>query len=191
MTKLKIYRSINYKSKEYVICMIKHLSNDIPILLDKDIYNKLRKLNYEYYINEKNHVFTNIKNKTCYLHQLVMKLDDNDYKKEKIYHINKIHFDNRKENLQYGDDKKNIKKKSRIINLSRQKIKSEKLPTYLFYVKKDKTHGERFQVEIKKEKILWRSSSSKLLSLKYKLEESKKYLRYSFNLNGLNLGLNS
>ena len=46
----------------------------------------------------------------------------------------------------------------------------------MWYLKEDNTHGERFIVDIGD--IQWKSTSSKKVSLKYKLEETKKYLRF-------------
>jgi hypothetical protein len=98
-----------------------------------------------------------------------------------IIHINKVHFDNRYSNLQYDspdkDHAKNTKKKKRTINLKKYGISAQELPTYVWYIKPDKTHGSRFSVEIPDE-ISWRSTSSKNLSLRYKLEEVKKYIRH-------------
>jgi hypothetical protein len=105
--------------------------------------------------------------------------DKSDYP---IIHINRIHFDNRYSNLEYdtpnkSDYVKNTKKKKRTINLKRHNISVQALPTYVWYLKPDKSHGGRFCVEIPNE-ISWRSTSSKKVSLRYKLEEVKKYLRY-------------
>lgn len=99
-----------------------------------------------------------------------------------IIHLNRIHFDNRYANLQYDIPNKttyvkNIKKKKRTINLKRYGISVQELPTYVWYLKPDSSHGGRFCIEIPEE-ISWRSTSSKHLSLRYKLEETKKYLRY-------------
>ena len=70
--------------------------------------------------------------------------------------------------------KKNLSKKARTINLE-NKIDVNKIPTFVWYLKKDKSHGERFQVNMGD--IKWKSTSSNDLSLKYKLEEVKKFLR--------------
>jgi hypothetical protein len=99
-----------------------------------------------------------------------------------IIHLNRVHFDNRYSNLQYDIPNKstyvkNTKKKRRTINLKRHGISVQELPTYVWYLKPDKSHGGRFCIEIPEE-ISWRSTSSKKLSLRYKLEETKKYLRH-------------
>jgi hypothetical protein len=120
-----------------------------------------------------------------YLHEIVVKLSkDTDFENFRgipIIHINNIHFDNRLENLQFDtpdkDYSKNTRKKRRIINLEQYGIDVELLPTYLWYLKPDKSHGDRFAIEIPNE-LSWRSTSSRKVSLRYKLEEAKKYLRY-------------
>jgi hypothetical protein len=49
------------------------------------------------------------------------------------------------------------------------------IPSYVWYLKDNDTHGERFMISLGD--IKWKSTSSKKLSLRYKLEETKKYLR--------------
>ena len=180
--KLVKTENIQYKNKKYTISILKHNKINVPVLLNYEIFKIIYLLDYDYNINERNHIYTYDSNGIVYLHELVLKYSGKKKINKSIIHINNIHFDNRIENLQYDiSDKtyrKNTKKKTRTIDLSDYGIDSDLLPTYMFYVKSDKTHGDRFQIEIKSEKILWRSSSSKKLSLRYKLEESKKYLRY-------------
>ena len=99
-----------------------------------------------------------------------------------IIHQNRVHFDNRYSNLKYDTPNKttyvkNTKKKKRTINLKKHGIEVRELPTYVWYLKPDKSHGGRFCIEIPGE-ISWRSTSSKKLTLRYKLEETKKYLRH-------------
>jgi hypothetical protein len=102
------------------------------------------------------------------------------YINKPIIHINNIHYDNRLINLQYDTPNKcyskNIKKKKRTIDLESYNIDVNKLPTYIWYVKPDKTHGDRFMIDIPDE-IKWKTTSSKKVSLLYKLEEAKKFLR--------------
>jgi predicted transcriptional regulator len=115
------------------------------------------------------------------MHEIVMKHNNmNNISNTPIIHINNIHFDNRIENLQFDivnkEHVKNTKKKNRIIDLSEHGINASDIPTYVWYLKPDDTHGERFAIEIPNE-LSWRTTSSKKVSLKYKLEEAKKYLR--------------
>ena len=97
-----------------------------------------------------------------------------------ILHINRVTFDNRLENLQYDiiqkDYNKNMKKKKRTINLPKKSgIKAKTLPTFLWYLKEDSSHGDRFFVSV--DDIKWKTTSSNKVSLNYKLEEAKNFLR--------------
>lgn len=162
--------------------------NNIPILLDTSIYRVIKKMNINWRINPQNLVIGTYRrhdtDKSFTMHQLVMIIaskifpDRYTLKKLPILHINRINFDNRIANLVYNTDStlKTTKKKRRIIDLSKKGVDSSTLPTYIWYMKADQTHGERFFVNIKNI-VSWKSSSSNALSLRYKLEESKLFLR--------------
>lgn len=96
---------------------------------------------------------------------------------DKISHLDKILLDNRRENLFIGSSRKNIrKKKKRIVSLPPDSgISSDDLPSYVWYSRADKTHADRFIVKIND--VVWKSTSSRKVSLKYKLEETKYFLR--------------
>jgi len=151
---------------------------------------QIEKFNKSWHITDKGMVVTTHKTinngneyiREVYMHDLVLKLNKM-YTQFPTLHINRLGVDNRKTNLM--EDKidkettKNIKKKERIINLMCSGIESNDLPSYVWYLKESDSHGERFMVNIGD--IKWKSSSSKKLSLRYKLEETKKYLRYLKN----------
>lgn len=183
MTTLNSLISVDYRNSRYTIVGINHLNYILPIVMDRHIYKIIKKLNKKWYINDKNHIycihFNNNNEYHLYLHELIMRTQNRHITKP-IIHINNIHFDNRLSNLQYDyTDKeysKNIKKKKRTIDLKKYNIDVDNLPTYIWYIKPDKTHGDRFMIDIPDE-IKWKSTSSKKVSLLYKLEEAKKYLR--------------
>jgi hypothetical protein len=190
MSDLEGILTLEYHKNRYTVATLKSSNVIVPILLDREIYKTVRKLNKKWYINDKNHVYCIHSGRegssyAVYLHEVVIKLsknaDMNTIRKRPIIHINNIHFDNRIENLQFDtpnkDHSKNMKKKSRIIDLSEHGIDVDNLPTYMWYLKPDTSHGDRFTIEIPGQ-IQWRSTASKKVSLKYKLEESKKYLRH-------------
>lgn len=182
--------TVEYRNNRYTVAIIRVSGHQIPILLDREVYKAVRKLNKKWYINDKNHIYC-LHQKDgetqypVYLHEIVIKLskhtDLSVLRSRAIIHINNIHFDNRLENLQFDlpnkDYSKNTKKKSRIIDLSDHGIDVDKLPTYLWYLKPDTSHGARFTIDIPGQ-IHWRTTASKKVSLRYKLEEAKKYLRY-------------
>ena len=77
------------------------------------------------------------------------------------------------EDKQNKDIRKNLNKKSRTIKL--KNIDVDKIPSFVWYMKDDGNHGERFQIKLGS--INWKCTSCDKLSLRYKLEETKKYLR--------------
>ena len=188
MSKLENYSKIYHDDMDYAVCKLKYKGYNVPVILEHDIYKKIKKLDKKWHINNKGSVVTSHKMidngneiiKEIYLHDLVLKLyNENDEKP--ILHINKLGIDNRKCNLAYDTcDKpitKNLKKKSRTITLPKYAgINPEDIPSYVWYLKEDDTHGERFMVDFGD--IKWKSTGSKKVSLKYKLEETKKYLRF-------------
>ena len=112
-----------------------------------------------------------------YLHEIVFYLKNGKRNNRPLIHINKIGLDNRYENIiedtRNKNIKKNLNKKSRTIKL--KSIDISKIPSFVWYLKKDGTHGERFQVELGN--IKWKCTSCDNLSIHYKLEETKKFLR--------------
>ena len=54
-------------------------------------------------------------------------------------------------------------------------IDVNEIPTYIWYMKPNKSHGARFMVCI--DNIKWKTTSSKKISLRYKFEEAKLFLR--------------
>jgi hypothetical protein len=181
-------KKVSHNNKEYCIFTLKYKNKSVPVLLDWKDYNIVKNLNKKWYINENGSVVCQHKiNNKCYdlyLHEIVMSLktkDDGLQKKTRsILHINRLGIDNRRENLQYDsidkETNKNLKKKSRIITLPKETgISVDELPTFVWYLKPDKSHGERFFINIGETN--WKTSSSSKLSLRYKLEEAKKFLR--------------
>lgn len=190
MSELKKLITVKNNGKQYIVVSIKHATNTVPIVLDLSTYKYINRLDRKWYINEKNHIYcVNEKggdSYQIYMHDIVMRINiGNEHSDKPIIHINNIHFDNRFENLQFDvrdkDHLGNKKKKRRTINLDEYGIDVDELPTYIWYLKPDKSHGSRFVVDIPNS-LSWRSTSSKKVSLRYKLEESKKYLRYMMRI---------
>jgi len=194
MSNLDSIVTLEYHNKRYSVCSIVRQNQKLPILLDRDVYKIISRLDKKWYVNDKNHVYcihnrddTESGSHPVYLHEVVARIGSMDVDKKdntngaSIIHTNNIHFDNRLENLQFDirdkDYAKNTRKKKRIIDLEDHGIDVDELPTYLWYLKPDRTHGDRFAVEIPQE-LSWRSTASRKVSLRYKLEEAKKYLRH-------------
>lgn len=193
----KHYKIIHNKNI-YAICELSYNSKIAPILMDWNIFKEIKILNKSWHINDKglvmtNHKYTDAKDgiekiKEFSLHEIVMRISDgqiNEKLNNSILHINKLGVDNRRSNLIYDtnekDITKNIKKKSRTIILPDDcGIVPDEIPSYIWYLKEDTTHGDRFIIDIGD--VRWKSTGSKKVSLKYKLEETKKYMRYLKNI---------
>jgi len=176
---------IRYKNKYYGIINVQYKDIYLPLLLDWKDFIKIDNLKKDWKCNKYgfvscNHTTNNIC-KEVFIHKIIMAYKQRDSGKNKlnmpIIHINKIGLDNRRDNLLYSNTNHffNVKKK-RIIELPPDSdIDVQDIPTFISYMKPNKTHGDRFMVSVGK--IKWKTTSSKKFTLKQKLEEAKKYLR--------------
>jgi hypothetical protein len=179
----------SYNIDNVIIINMPYKHNNLPVIVDKNVFDFIGK-DYDFYINDALAVYSRIKTENgtidIPLHEIVMKYNEkfngnivNKGINKPIIHKNRINLDNRYENLMYDtQDKeitKNLEKKDRIINLKGAGINASNLPSFVWYLKPDSSHGERFMVKL--DTINWKSPSSKDLSLRYKLEATKKFLR--------------
>lgn len=207
-----------HNKKKYGIMTVYFKKNKIPVVVDSEDETLIKQIGEKWLCNAMGSITHNYvhngKNYEIKLHELIMANvhrkdfetigDLYDHDKDAfdkitktVIHINKMGLDNRKENLIYDtpekDVTKNMKKKQRILTLPEKSgISPNELPTYVWYIKPEGTHGERFVVNIGD--IYWKTTSSKKVSLRYKLEEAKSYLRNlkkeqptlfkSFSMNG-------
>lgn len=180
------YSKVRYKNRDYAVLHIKYKDGMIPSIIDWEDLKWIQNLNKQWKCNKSGIVYClhtyNGLTKEVYLHEIIMASKEENKRKQKrpILHINMIGLDNRKLNLVYDTQDKpsnrNFKKKRRTISLPEESgIKPDEIPTYIWYMKPDDTHGERFMVEIGD--INWKTTSSKNFSLKYKLEEAKSFLK--------------
>lgn len=181
------YKKISYSGKNYGVFTLKYKTVDIPILLDWNDFKYIYNLNKTWYIDgDSGFVLCHHDQIDIYLHEVVLALEAKEegilYQKgaKPIIHINKFGIDNRRINLMYDETNKiynkNLKKKERIIELPKDSnIDIDELPTYMWYIKPNGTHGDRFIVNIKN--TSWKTTASTKVSLRYKFEEAKKYLR--------------
>ena len=181
------YKKVTYKGKDYAVINAKYKSYDIPAIIDYKDIKLLKHLEKSWKCHKNGFISTshpyNGTYHELYLHEIIMAQKNKEYgskfSSKPILHINRLNLDNRKENLVYRDceDKfKNMKKKKRTIELPKDAgINPSHIPTYVWYMKENGTHGERFMVDIGK--IKWKTTASKKVTLKEKLDQAKKFLR--------------
>ncbi len=189
-----LHKKIIHNNKPYAVFDIEYRNTHFPVILDYADFSIINNLNKTWKCNPNGfisctHVTNNVTKET-FLHDVVMALKirdqvkdlniDTNAKGRSILHINRIGLDNRRENLLYDTTNKptnkNIKKKKRIICLPKESgINPDEIPTYIWYLKPNDSHGDRFIVEIGD--VSWKTTSSSKVSLRYKLEEAKKFLR--------------
>jgi hypothetical protein len=182
------YDKVRYKNKYYAVLSIKYRNIDLPVVIDWKDLDIVKKIKKKWKINQNGfvsckHIYKNI-SKDIFFHELIMALKQGDTNEKtldkSIIHLNKINLDNRRDNILYDiidkERNKNLVKKKRTIILPKSSgINPNDIPTYVWYMKPNGSHGERFMVSI--DDIKWKTTSSKKLTLNYKLEEAKKFLR--------------
>ena len=180
-----------YNNNKYTIIKLQYKNEQIPVILDTDIYEKIKSYDKNWQISNNGKIFTNYENNILYLHEIVYYLKNGKKNNKPLIHLNKIGLDNRYNNIIEDINnkviKKNLNKKRRTIKLKSINVKN--IPSFVWYLKNDNSHGERFQIELGD--IKWKSTSSDKLSIHYKLEETKKYLRQYKQYNPLQFKENS
>ena len=122
------------------------------------------------------------KKRELYLHSLLMKPGLT----QAVQHISKNGLDNRRQNLRLVDDSVaaigHAKKKRNVELPALCGIRPEDIPKHIWYVQANGYHRDRFAIEFKTEGILWKSTSSKEVSLKDKLDQATKKLAELYEL---------
>jgi len=179
---------ITHKNKEYGLIDISYKNIRLPVIMDWKDYTKIYDMNKIWKCNKYGNIYcTHVidgMNKDVYMHDVIMHMKDLDEgniaNDAKILHINRLGIDNRRENLIYDTKKKligkNTKKKKRTVKLPPDSgIDVDDIPTYVWYMRPDSSHGDRFVVSIGD--IKWKTTSSRRYDLNYKLDLAKDYLK--------------
>ncbi|CAH6421667.1 Hypothetical protein KVN_LOCUS401 [uncultured virus] len=179
------FKKIRYKNKFYAVIKLKIKKTSLPVVIDWEIFYKIKNIlkSLKYHKNSFVSCIFNSNNsiKKIFLHKIVKFCHQKEYdSKISLLHINRIGLDNRMENLIFDKKNKeifkNVKKKKRIIILPQNcGFTVDEIPTFVSYLKANKQHGDRFMVKIAD--IIWKTTSSKKLSLKFKLEQAKLFLK--------------
>jgi hypothetical protein len=115
------------------------------------------------------------KKRELYLHTFLLSPNAT----QTVYHINKNGLDNRRANLRMIDSAvaaaigATAKKKRSIELPPTCGLKPEDIPKHVWYVQANGYHRDRFAIELKTEGILWKTTSSKKVSLQEKLQHAK------------------
>ena len=125
---------------------------------------------------------TETRKRELYLHNFLMK-PGAEYS---VQHISKNGLDNRRKNLRLVADSAvttgQAKKKRNVELPPLCGIRPEQIPKHIWYVQANGYHRDRFAIEFKTEGILWKSTSSKLVSLQEKLEQATAKLNELYEL---------
>ncbi len=169
---------------KYVVFSVKYKNKTkIPGILDYDDFVKIQKLGKGWRCNDNGFIVcshtTDGLTKDVNMHEVVMLLHGKK-SNNKIIHINRIGLDNRMENLMYDDKnkliQKNIKKKRRTVKLpAGSGIDVDDIPTYVWYMDGNMSHGPRFVIKI--DDVTWASTSARDVPLIDKLEDAKRQLK--------------
>jgi hypothetical protein len=179
------YKTVLFNNTEYIVGSLTSKDETVKFVFDKDDFDKVNGKSWHRASNAyiSHGIIVDGKKKEYYLHNLVMNLLDFPGKgsKETVDHINRIGFDNRKENLRIitqSEQNLNQSKRSRRVELPEDSgLTSDDIPKHIWYVKANGNHGDRFAIEFKTENITWKTTSSKNISLKEKLQSAKDKLQ--------------
>jgi len=180
------YTKVKYKNNNYAVIDINYRDTIIPSIINWEDFPFINSLNKTWKCNNNGFIYCthtyNNETKFVYLHELIIanKYNKNNRENLNILHINTIGLDNRRDNLIYDSKDKNssrnFKKKKRTSELPLESgIDIDSVPTYVWYMKPDATHGDRFMVQVGD--VNWKTTSSRNVSLQYKLKEAKYFLK--------------
>lgn len=168
-----IYNEIN----DYIEATVTSKGAHVKFKVDKDDLERVQARQWYsasngYYIACQ--TIINGETKMIYLHNFIMNniVFPGKGAKMSIDHINRDGLDNRKENLRLvTQTQQNINKKPKARTAKLPEGIPE-LPTHIWYIKANGAHGDRFGIDLKTEKIKWKGTSSKKVSIQDKLKQA-------------------
>ena len=179
------YVRVRYADKGYVVGYLISCGEQFSFVFDEEDYPKV--VERFWHRCAENYVATSVrvdgKGKQLFLHNLVMGRMSflGKGQTESVDHINRIGFDNRKENLRVvSQTEQNLNQKSRKRTATLPAdsgLTMEDIPRHIWYIKANGAHGDRFAIEFKSEGITWKTTSSKSVSLCDKLTAAKAKLQ--------------
>lgn len=177
-----VYKDVSYNGIEYTVGSILYKENLVEFLIDRTDLSAVSQYAWHFVGNGLATTVVGEKKRELYMHACIMGPGPNQV----VHHISGNGLDNRRANLQIIDkaDAALNRVKKRSIELPALcGIKPEDIPTHVWYVQANGYHRDRFAIEFKTEGILWKSTSSKSVSLQEKLEAAKSklaelYLQY-------------
>jgi hypothetical protein len=185
------YYNVEHNSASYVVGVVIHNDSHVKFVIDKDDEEKVKQRHWHVCSGGKyigSHVMIDNKRKELYLHNYIMNRLTFPGKgsTETVDHINRNGFDNRKANLRIvNQTEQNINQSTRERKCTLPEgcgIEPSELPRHIWYIKANGLHGDRFGIDLKTEGIKWKTSSSKIFSLREKLEQAKKKLEEYYEL---------
>jgi hypothetical protein len=166
------YRDISFNNLEYSAGCILYKENLVEFLIDRTDLSAVSQYAWHFVGNGLATTVVGEKKRELYMHSLIMGPGPTQF----VQHISGNGLDNRRANLRLINkaDAALNRVKSRTIELPPLcGIKPEDIPTHVWYVQANGYHRDRFAIEFKTEGILWKSTSSKSVSLQEKLAAAK------------------
>lgn len=174
-----VYRNETIDGCECTIGNVTTKGVQIDFIIDKEDEEKVKQRNW-FSASDGKYIACNVniedQRRLLYMHNFIMDKFTFDGKgqKETVDHINRNGLDNRKSNLRIiSQTLQNINQKKK----ARSAILPEgisDLPKHIWYIKPSGNHGDRFAVEIKSEKIIRKTTSSKTVFIQDKLQQALK-----------------
>jgi len=167
-----VYKDVSYNGIEYSVGSILYKDNLVEFVIDRVDLSAVSQYAWHFVGNGLATTLVGEKKRELYMHALIMGPGPTQL----VQHISGNGLDNRRANLRLiaKSDAALNRVKGRNVELPALcGLKPEDIPRHVWYVQANGYHRDRFAIEFKTEGILWKSTSSKSVSLQEKLEAAK------------------